>query len=44
MLDVIESVARSEGLDPRIAKRVLRAVIDAFTTVEIEKLGLGRSD
>ncbi|HUY21176.1 MAG TPA: chorismate mutase [Acidimicrobiales bacterium] len=39
MLDSIESVAASEGLDPRVARRVLRAVIDAFTLLEVEQLG-----
>jgi chorismate mutase len=44
MLHVIESVARSEGLDPRIAKKVLRSVIDAFTIFEVEELGPGHAD
>jgi isochorismate pyruvate lyase len=39
MLDHIEHVATSEGLDPRIARQVLRAVIDAFTLLEVEHLG-----
>ena len=39
MLATIERVARSEGLDPRIARHVLRSVIDAFTLLEIEELG-----
>lgn len=39
MLDDIELVARSEGLDPRIARQVLRSVIDAFTLLEVEELG-----
>jgi chorismate mutase len=39
MLDGIERTAVSEGLDPRIARQVLRAVIDAFTLLEVEELG-----
>lgn len=39
MLAGIERIARSEGLDPRIARQVLRSVIDAFTLLEVEKLG-----
>jgi chorismate mutase len=39
MLERIESIATSEGLDPRIARQVLRAVIDAFTLLEVEHLG-----
>jgi len=39
MLDRIEEVAKEEGLDPRIARSVLRAVIDAFTLLEVEQLG-----
>jgi chorismate mutase len=39
MLDHIEQVATSEGLDSRIARQVLRAVIDAFTLLEVEHLG-----
>jgi chorismate mutase len=39
MLASIEDVARSEGLDPRIARQVLRSVIDAFTLLEVEELG-----
>lgn len=39
MLDRIEELASSEGLDPRIARQVLRAVIDAFTLLEVEQLG-----
>ena len=38
MLENIETVARSKGLDPRIARQVLRAVIDAFTLLEVEEL------
>jgi chorismate mutase len=39
MLDRIEQIAASEDLDPRIARQVLRAVIDAFTLLEVEHLG-----
>jgi isochorismate pyruvate lyase len=39
MLARAEDLARSRGLDPRIARRVLRAVIDAFTLLEVEQLG-----
>lgn len=39
MLARIEEVAASEGLDARIARQVLRAVIDAFTLLEVEHLG-----
>jgi len=39
MLDRIEEVAEDEGLDPRVARQVLRAVIDAFTLLEVEHLG-----
>ena len=43
MLEGIERVAESEGLDPRIARHVLRAVIDAFTLLEVEELGPDQS-
>lgn len=39
MLAGIERIADSEGLDPGIARQVLRAVIDAFTLLEVEELG-----
>lgn len=39
MLDRIETMAATQGLDPRIARQVLRAVIDAFTLMEVEELG-----
>ena len=39
MLEHIEKVATVEGLDGRIARQVLRAVIDAFTLLEVEHLG-----
>jgi len=39
MLDAIEDTARADDLDPRIARQVLRAIIDAFTLLEVEELG-----
>jgi chorismate mutase len=39
MLASIEDLASSEGVDPRIARQVLRSVIDAFTLLEVEDLG-----
>jgi chorismate mutase len=42
MLGGIEQIAVSEGLDPRIARQVLRSVIDAFTLLEVEELGPDR--
>jgi isochorismate pyruvate lyase len=39
MLARIGDIASSGGLDPRIARQVLRAVIDAFTLLEVEQLG-----
>lgn len=39
MLARMEDVASDGGLDPRIARQVLRAVIDAFTLMEVEQLG-----
>jgi chorismate mutase len=39
MLARIERAASSEGLDPRIARQVLRSIIDAFTLLEVEELG-----
>jgi chorismate mutase len=38
MLQRIETTASEGGLDPRIARQVLRAVIDAFTLLEVEQL------
>ena len=38
MLQRIAQVAEARGLDPRIAQQVLRAVIDAFTLLEVEQL------
>jgi chorismate mutase len=39
MLARIGLMASDAGLDPRIAQQVLRAVIDAFTLMEVEELG-----
>jgi isochorismate pyruvate lyase len=39
MLEKIGGIAAESGLDPRIARQVLRAVIDAFTILEVEQLG-----
>jgi chorismate mutase len=39
MLTRIEDLASAKGLDPRIARQVLRAVIDSFTLLEVEQLG-----
>jgi isochorismate pyruvate lyase len=39
MLDRVGDIAAQGGLDPRIARRVLRSVIDAFTLLEVEQLG-----
>ena len=39
MLEAIEETARADDLDPRIARQVLRAIIDAFTLLEVEELG-----
>ena len=39
MIVHIGEVAAEEGLDPRVARAVLRAVIDAFTLLEAEQLG-----
>lgn len=38
MLARVERLAAERGLDPRIARAVLRAVIDAFTLLEVEEL------
>lgn len=42
MLLSIGDLAGQKGLDPRIARQVLRAVIDAFTLLEVEHLGQDR--
>ncbi len=39
MLDRIGRTAALEGLDPRIARQVLRSIIDGFTLLEVEELG-----
>jgi chorismate mutase len=39
MLTKIGDTATDAGLDPRIARQVLRAIIDAFTLLEVEQLG-----
>jgi chorismate mutase len=39
MLDRIGDIAGAGGLDPRIARQVLRSIIDAFTLLEVEQLG-----
>ncbi len=39
MLENIGAIAADGGLDPRIARQVLRSVIDAFTLLEVEQLG-----
>jgi chorismate mutase len=38
MLARMEDIGSDGGLDPRIARQVLRAVIDAFTLMEVEQL------
>ena len=39
MLESIGRTAASRGLDPRVARQVLRTVIDSFTLLEVEELG-----
>lgn len=39
MLERIGVLAESEGLDPRVARQVLRTIIDGFTLLEVEELG-----
>jgi chorismate mutase len=39
MLTRIGALASDNGLDPEVARQVLRAVIDAFTRLEREQLG-----
>ncbi len=39
MLERIGAIAAGGDLDPRIARQVLRSVIDAFTLLEVEQLG-----
>jgi chorismate mutase len=39
MLDAIGVTAKEAGLDPRVARHVLRTIIDGFTLLEVEELG-----
>jgi chorismate mutase len=39
MLERIANLAREQGLDPRVARQVLRTIIDGFTLLEAEELG-----
>lgn len=39
MLERIGVLAEAEGLDPRVARQVLRTIIDGFTLLEVEELG-----
>jgi chorismate mutase len=39
MIERIGDVATQAGLDARVARQVLRAIIDAFTLLEVEQLG-----
>jgi chorismate mutase len=39
MLARIATLAKDEGLDPRVAQQVLRTIIDGFTLLEVEELG-----
>lgn len=39
MLSAIADTAVEHGLDPRVARQVLRTVIDGFTLLEAEELG-----
>lgn len=41
MLERVAGLAKEEGLDPRIARQVLRTVIDAFTLLQVEELAVG---
>lgn len=40
MLERIADLATQEGLDPRVAQRVLRTIVDAFTLLQVEELGV----
>ncbi len=39
MLDRIGGLAEEAGIDPRVARQVLRTIIDGFTLLEVEELG-----
>ncbi|MGH9114332.1 MAG: chorismate mutase [Acidimicrobiales bacterium] len=39
MLSRIATLAKDEGVDPRVAQQVLRTIIDGFTLLEVEELG-----
>jgi chorismate mutase len=39
MLDRIGGLAEQAGLDARVARQVLRTIIDGFTLLEVEELG-----
>ena len=39
MLAAIGRSAQSRGADPRVARQVLRTIIDGFTLLEVEQLG-----
>jgi chorismate mutase len=39
MLARASDIAATSGLDPRVARQVLRAVIEAFTLLEVDHLG-----
>ena len=39
MMSRIAALAEAKGLDPRIARQVLRSIIDSFTLLEVEHLG-----
>lgn len=39
MLAAIAATAVEKGADPRVARQVLRTIIDGFTLLEVEQLG-----
>lgn len=39
MLEAIGRTAEENDLDPRVARQVLRTIIDGFTLLEVEELG-----
>jgi chorismate mutase len=39
MLERIAATATAAGVDPRVARQVLRTIIDGFTLLEVEELG-----